>query len=136
MTIIPSIDAAVVSVRVIKRAPSIESFNGIDAHMTQEGNDITIETTGFDRNIRGRGEVAYEITMPKRVAAIQVRTMRGKYPVTIEGIAGDLDIYAESGEISISDYNGNVVARTNVGTIEIVNGQGQVEKRTGVRSPD
>jgi DUF4097 and DUF4098 domain-containing protein YvlB len=129
-------DKPEVNVNVIKRASSEKGLRGIRYQASKNGNDINI-TASFDKafaqsiapgvtNINAN--VTLEIFVPRNVV---LRASSGDGRLSLEGVAGELDLRTGDGSIDVVDGRGRVVAKTGDGRIRIANFNGAADAITG-----
>ena len=126
-------DENTVVVHAIKRAATDELLAKLNVEIHQDGNQITIATTGdnyagiafFGHN---RMAVDYQIQVPAHANIGPVRSSNGRIEVT--GIIGRLDLDTSNGLITARDIDGPVAAQTSNGRVAVIGGRGTLQLRS------
>lgn len=119
-----------VVIHAIKRAATDDLLGKLNVEIHQDGNQITIQTTGdsfggvffFGHN---RTAVDYQIQVPAHADIGPVRSSNGRIEVT--GITGRLDLNTSNGIIMARDVDGTVAAQTSNGRVSVVGGRGMLQ---------
>lgn len=122
-----------VVIHAVKRAATDDLLNTLNVVARQEGNTITIQTTGesdtgFPFFGHNRTAVDYAIQVPARAEIGPVRSSNGRIEVT--GIAGRLDLDTANGLITARDVDGTVTAQTSNGRVAVIGGRGMLQLRS------
>jgi hypothetical protein len=123
-------DENTVVVHAVKRAASDDLLNKLNVDIHQDGNQITLQTTGdsfsgaffFGHN---RTAVDYQIQVPAHADIGPVRSTNGRIDVT--GISGQLNLITSNGIITARDVDGTVMAQTSNGRVSVVGGRGMLQ---------
>ncbi len=132
VTITRGADGKIV-VHAIKRATTDDLLHGLTVDVQQNGNQVTVRTTGDDSS-NGfffgwhRTQVDYEIQVPAQSDLAPVRTGNGAINVT--GIAGRHDLASSNGTISVAQFDGALSAQTSNGRVTVHDGRGALDLRT------
>ncbi len=117
-----------VVVHATKRAATDDLLTKLEVNIQQDGNHITIETTG-DNNFSGIGffghngmVVDYQIHVPAHADLAPINSSNGRIEVT--GIAGQFDLSTSNGIITARDVDGTVAAQTANGRVSVIGGSG------------
>ena len=116
-----------VVIHAIKRAATDEALAKLQVNLQQDGNHITIETTGdtlsgfafFGHNGMA---VDYQIQVPAHADLGPINSSNGRIEVT--GIAGQFDLSTSNGVITARDVDGTVAAQTANGRVSVTGGSG------------
>ncbi len=116
-----------VVIHAIKRAATDEALAKLQVNLQQDGNHITIETTGdtlsgfafFGHNGMA---VDYQIQVPAHADLGPINSSNGRIEVT--GIAGQFDLSTSNGVITARDVDGTVAAQTANGRVSVMGGSG------------
>ncbi|MHB8646049.1 MAG: DUF4097 family beta strand repeat-containing protein [Thermomicrobiales bacterium] len=116
-----------VVIHAIKRARTDELLASLQVTMRQDGNHITIETTGDSSSGFGffghNGMVVdYQIQVPAHADLSPINSSNGQIDIT--GIAGQFDLSTSNGIITARDVDGTVAAQTSNGRVSIIGGRG------------
>jgi len=116
-----------VVVHATKRAATDDLLAKLQVNIRQDGNRITIETTGD--NFSGFGffghngmMMDYQIQVPAHADLGPINSNNGRIDIT--GIAGQFDLSTSNGLITARDVDGNVSAQTDNGRVSIIGGRG------------
>lgn len=116
-----------VVVHATKRAATDDLLAKLQVNIQQDGDHITIDTTGD--NTAGFGffgnhgmAVDYQIQVPAHADLTPIRSSNGRIDIT--GIAGQFDLTTSNGIITARDVDGTVSAQTANGRVSIMGGRG------------
>lgn len=116
-----------VVVHAVKRAATDDLLAKLQVNIQQDGNHVTIETTGD--NLPGiaffsysRVAVDYQIQVPAHADLMPIRSSNGR--IDVSGIAGQFDLNTSNGVITAQDVDGTVSAQTSNGRVSITGGRG------------
>jgi DUF4097 and DUF4098 domain-containing protein YvlB len=121
-----------VRVEVEKSGPDQATVDRIEVKATQQGNVITIEvakpspmtTTGFQQS----PSASFVVTVPLKSS---VTARSGDGSISVERVAGKIDIDTEDGSLELDEVTGDVIGRTGDGSIQANDVTGRVAVRTG-----
>lgn len=121
-----------VVIHATKRASSDELLNKLQVNLRQDGDRITVRTSGD--TISGfvffrRMAVDYEIQVPSRTDLAPLTNSNGR--IEVNGIAGRLDLHSSNGLITARDVDGTVTAQTSNGRVVVSGGRGTLACSTG-----
>ncbi|MCA1724119.1 MAG: DUF4097 domain-containing protein [Thermomicrobia bacterium] len=116
-----------VVVHATKRAATDDLLTKLQVNIRQDGDHITIETTGdtlsgfawFGHNGTA---VDYQIAVPAHTDLAPISSSNGRIDIT--GISGQLTLSASNGIITARDVDGTVAAQTDNGRVSISGGRG------------
>ncbi len=116
-----------VVVHTTKRAATDELLAKLQVNLQQDGNHITIETTGDnDSGIAFFGHngmvVDYQIEVPAHADLVPISSSNGR--IEVAGIAGQFDLSTSNGVITARDVDGTVAAQTANGRVSVLGGSG------------
>ncbi len=116
-----------VVVHAVKRAATDDLLSKLAVNMQQDGNRITIVTTGdnpsgFAFFGFSRMAVDYQIQVPAHADLLPIKSSNGRIDVT--GIAGQFDLSTSNGIITAQDVDGTVSAQTSNGRVSVTGGRG------------
>ncbi|MGI8688714.1 MAG: DUF4097 family beta strand repeat-containing protein, partial [Thermomicrobiales bacterium] len=126
-------DDNTIVVHAVKRAATDELLGKLTVEMHQDGNTITVQTTGDTFNgfvfVGGnRMAVDYDIQVPAHTDIAPVRSSNGR--IEVSGIAGRLDLHTSNGVITARDVNGSVTATSSNGRVVVSGGRGALQLST------
>jgi len=118
-----------VVVHATKRAATDDLLAKLQVNIQQDGNRITIDTTGDNFSGFGffghnRMMVDYQIQVPAHVDLGPIRSSNGRIHIT--GIAGQFDLSTSNGIITAQDVDGTVSAQTANGRVSVTGGRGML----------
>jgi hypothetical protein len=128
-------DKPQVVVTIIKRASSEQGLKGIQFNATKNGNQIEINA-GFDKKFAQQlapgvtstnASASLEIYVPRNVI---LRASSGDGHLSMDGVAGEIDLLTEDGSIDVVDGHGRILAKTEDGRIRIAKFDGSAEAIT------
>ena len=116
-----------VVIHATKRAATDEALAKLQANLQQDGNHITIETTGDNYSgvaFFGHNGMAvdYQIQVPAHADLAPINSSNGRIDIT--GIAGQFDLSTSNGIITARDVDGAIAAQTANGRVSVVGGSG------------
>lgn len=119
-----------VVVHAIKRAATDDLLGRLNVGIHQDGNRVTIETSGDTFNGfvffgHNRMAVDYQIQVPARADLGPVRSGNGH--IDVAGITGRLDLTTSNGVITARDVDGPVAAQTSNGRVAVIGGRGALQ---------
>ncbi|MDQ2788067.1 MAG: DUF4097 domain-containing protein [Chloroflexota bacterium] len=118
-----------VVVHATKRAATDGLLAKLQVNIQQDGNRITIGTTGDTSSgfawFGNHGmAVDYQIEAPAHADLGPITSSNGRIDVT--GIAGQFDLSTSNGIITARDVDGNVSAQTDNGRVSVIGGRGML----------
>jgi hypothetical protein len=129
---VTSWDGADVVVDVQKRAMTAEAAAEILVRATQEGDQVTVEAVFPERlegAVFGVGPTVALVARVPRQSAIVARTGDGS--VTIDGVAGRVDVQSGDGSVTGRRLAGDLTFRSEDGSIQLEDARGTAELHTG-----
>ncbi len=122
-----------VFIHATKRAVSDDLLAKLQVNIRQDGNRITVETTGdtatgfalfgFNRTV-----VDYQIQVPTHTDLGPVKSSNGR--IDVNGIAGQHDLTTANGLITVRDVDGTLKAETSNGRVTVMGGRGTLQLRS------
>jgi hypothetical protein len=129
---VTSWDGPDVVVDVQKRAMTAEAAAEILVRTTQEGDRVSVEAVFPERlegAVFGVGPTVALVARVPRQSAIVARTGDGS--VTIDGVAGRVDVQSGDGGVTGRRLDGDLTFRTEDGAIQLEDVRGTVDLHTG-----
>ncbi|GEM_PF-5053969 len=116
-----------VVIHAVKRAATDEMLATLQVTMQQDGNRITIGTTGdnsagFAFFGYSRMAVDYQIQVPAHADLAPIKSSNGRIDIT--GVAGQFDLSTSNGIITARDVDGTISAQTSNGRVSVIGGRG------------
>ena len=129
---VQSWDKPEVVVTIERQAGDEESLKSIEVRSDQQGNKITVEVLKHSTTIHVGmhvGRSAALIVSVPRDADVSARS--GDGAVTVENVAGRLDVNTGDGAVTLRHSEGDMVVHTGDGAVSLGGVRGQVELSTG-----
>ncbi|HEX2204735.1 MAG TPA: DUF4097 family beta strand repeat-containing protein [Longimicrobium sp.] len=111
-------DGADVLVRaqIQTQAPSAAEAREIAREITVRTGGETVAAQGPEVGRRQSWSVSYEVFVPRRTN-LQLRTNNG--PISVNGVAGEMDLQAHNGPLTLREVAGDVRGRTTNGPVTV-----------------
>jgi hypothetical protein len=115
-----------ISVAATKEAGTQRNLEGIELHMTQSGDRVTIKTRTQPRVSNTR--VNLEIDVP---AGTRVEVDQGAGEVSVRGLAAPIQIRTGAGNVTIRDVSSSLEVNSGAGTVNVHRASGPVRLDLG-----
>ncbi|HLL94719.1 MAG TPA: DUF4097 family beta strand repeat-containing protein [Spirosoma sp.] len=103
-----------------ERAKGLRPLYNSAVDNTGIGLAVTAENGGIRIEKASRQNMPYTIRVPQKAAILYEQTNWGPGDVTVQNVAGDLEIRTKNGGISLLNVTGPVVANTTNGEVKVV----------------
>lgn len=124
-------DKAEVTINAIKRARTGESLRAIRLQIDQSGAEVFAKAE-FDRyavsQTREWGNVRFEVFVPRES---NLRAFTGDGSVTVEGVAGNVELKTGDGSMTVEGVAGEMELKTGDGSIRVNQSRGRLRASTG-----
>ena len=133
---ISSWDKEIVRVNAEKKARTKQELENIKVVVKKENdNSITInDSASFESDKRIKGQVHYEIKVPKRLLSISIETRSGNVKienlqsnVNVQTLSGNIHMISVTGNLNLNVTSGNTVLEHISGDVLIKNKSGNVK---------
>jgi DUF4097 and DUF4098 domain-containing protein YvlB len=127
-------DKPEVLVTIERQAGDEEALKSIEVRSDQQGNTINVEvlkpahSTSINVGMHVSRSASLTVSMPREA---DVTARSGDGAVTVENVAGKLDLNTGDGAVNVRRSEGNVFVHTGDGAVSLEDTRGEVELSTG-----